>query len=154
MTKSEVLQLYNNLNQLGKLSGVKFSYAVARNLALLKPEVEAINKTLEPSKEFLEWDKERVALAQEYSKKDEKGEPVIVGNRYVMENEKTFNKELEKKQKNHKSAIDAREKQIEEYMKLLEEKSEEIKLFKVKLEHIPEAITTQQMNGIVDIVEE
>ena len=154
MTKSEVLQLYNNLNQLGKLSGVKFSYAVARNLALLKPEVEAINKTLEPSKEFLEWDKERVALAQEYSKKDEKGEPVIVGNRYVMENEKTFNKELEKKQKNHKSAIDAREKQIEEYMKLLEEKTDEIKLYKIKLEHIPESITTQQMNGIVDIVEE
>src|SRR3990167_6316664 len=154
MTKSEVLQLYNNLNQLGKLSGVKFSYAVARNLALLKPEVEAINKTLEPSKEFLEWDKERVALAQEYSKKDEKDKPVIVGNRYVMENEKTFNKELEKKQKNHKSAIDAREKQIEEYMKLLEEKTDEIKLYKIKLEHIPESITTQQMNGIVDIVEE
>ena len=154
MTKSEVLQLYNNLNQLGKLSGVKFSYAVARNLALLKPEVEAINKTLEPSKEFLEWDKERVALAQEYSKKDEKDKPIVEGNRYVMENEKTFNKELEKKQKNHKSAIDAREKQIEEYMKLLEEKTDEIKLYKIKLEHIPESITTQQMNGIVDIVEE
>src|SRR3990167_2149607 len=119
MTKGQLVELFSTLNTLGKLQGVKFTYAVARNIAALKNEVEAINKSLEPSSEFMVYDKERVELAQKFAKKDEKDKPLTENNRYVMEDEKGFDKAFAKLQEKHKEVIEKREKQFKDYIELL-----------------------------------
>lgn len=159
MKKSEALVLYRNLNQLGGLTGVRFSYAIAKNVNLLKGEIESLDKAMEPAKEFMEFEKERVELVEKYAEKDENGKPKkeVAPNgsqQYVMNTgEKKFQKEFDELKKKHKDAVEAREKQIEEYTKLLSTDSDFVP-HKVKLEDVPKDVNARQMAGIYEIVEE
>jgi len=159
MKKSEVLLLYRSLNQLGALSGAKFSYAIAKNINILKGEVEALDKALEPDEKFQEFEKQRVALLEKYAEKDDTGKPKKEGTeggseQYVMgDNLKRFEKEFEVLKKDHKDAVDARDVQIEEYTKLLETDIE-INLHRLKMEDVPETITTRQLAGIYEIIDD
>ena len=114
MKKNEILQLYRALNTLGQLQGVKFSYSISRNLAILKPEIEALEKASTASEEFIEMDKERIKLVEEYAEKDEKGKPKKKGNEYVIPEDKKedFENAFEAFKIEHKELYDAREKQI------------------------------------------
>ena len=159
MKKSGILSLYRSLNQLGALSGVKFSYAIAKNINNIKNEVESIDKALEPDEKFQEFEKERVVLLEKYAEKDDNGKPKKEmsengSEQYVMgEGLKKFEKEFDILKKTHKEAVDARDKQIEDYNKLLETDSD-VTLHKLKMEDIPEAITTRQLAGIYEIIDE
>src|SRR3990167_5070475 len=126
MLKKEILQLYRALNTLGQLQGVKFAYAVSRNLAILKPEIEALEKASSPTPEFMEMDKERIKLVEEHAEKDEQGKPKKKGNEYVIPEDKKedFENAFEAFKLEHKELFDAREKQIEEYNALLQTESE------------------------------
>ena len=153
MKKSEILQLFRNLNTLGQLQGVKFAYAASKNLAILKPEIEALEKASAASPEFMEMDKERIKLVEEYAEKDEKGKPKKKGNEYVIPEDKKedFENAFEAFKLEHKELYDAREKQVEEYNALLETESD-IKLHKVNLADVPQNITVQQMHAISSFV--
>jgi len=153
MKKNEILTLFRNLNTLGQLQGVRFAYAVSRNLAVLKPEIEALEKASFPTPEFLEMDKERIKLVEEYAEKDEKGNPKKKGNEYVIPEDKQgdFKNAFEVFKLEHKELFDAREKQIDEYNALLQTESE-VKLHKVSLADVPQKITVQQMNSISSFV--
>lgn len=151
------MNLYRNLNQLGNLSGVKFAYAVARNINLLKSEIESLDKALQPPEEFMEFEKERIALVEKYAEKDEKGKPKIevAGNgaqQYVMEESgNKFQKEFETLKGKHKKAVEAREKQIDDYTKLLTTESD-FKPHMLKLEDLPKEINARQTSGIYEIL--
>lgn len=159
MTKGEALTLYRNLNQLGNLSGVKFSYAVARNLNLLKAEIESLEKSVELPEAFKAFDKERVALVEQYAEKDEKGKPKKEkaengAEQYVMgQNEEEFKKEFDALKEKHKEAVELREKQFEEYTRLLTTDTD-VSLYKIKLDMVPEGISARQMAGIYEIISE
>ena len=155
MKKSEILSLYRALNTLGQLQGVKFAYGVSKNVAILKPEIEALEKASAASPEFMEMDKERIKLVEEHAEKDEKGKPKKKGNEYVISEDKKedFENAFEAFKLEHKELYDAREKQIEEYNALLETESE-VKLHKVNLADVPQNITVQQMHTISSFVED
>src|SRR3990167_4353444 len=155
MKKTEIIQLYRNLNTLGQLQGVKFAYSISRNLAILKPEIEALEKASSPTPEFLEMDKERIKLVEEHAEKDEKGKPKKKGNEYVIPEDKKedFENAFEAFKLEHKELFDAREKQIEEYNELLQTESE-VKLYKVNLVDVPQNITVQQMHSISSFVDD
>lgn len=160
MTKGQSISLYKNLNDLGSLQGVKFAYAISRNINKLKSEMESIDKTLQLPEKYKEFDTARVGLAEKYADKDENGKPkkeksANGSEQFIISivNQKKFDKEFEAIKKEHQEAVDLRDKQIEEYTKLLEEEST-VEFYKIKLEHVPESITTKQLNGIYDIIEE
>ncbi len=165
MTKGETVNLYANLKKLGTLRGVKFAYAVAKNTALLDTEVEALKKALEMTEEFKKYDDARVKLAEEYSKKDEKGKPVllkttnergeIVREEYDLaeETKAEWEEKFETLKLEHKEAIDARDAQIQEQNELLKTEST-LTFHKIKLADVPVDITSAQMGFIYEIVEE
>ena len=159
MTKGEALVLFKNLNQLGNLNGVKFAYAVARNISLLKSELESLEKSMELPESFKKFDTERIELVEKYADKDENGKPKKEkaengSEQYVMgKEEKKFEKEFAILRTKHKEAVNLREKQIEEYTKLLTTDSQ-VGLYKIKLDDIPSEITARQMAGIYEIVED
>lgn len=154
LTKKEVLDLHNGLHAVGNLSGVKFAYAVSKNIAKLKSEVVAFQEAYVPLPEFLAYEKERFALAEEYAKKiDGKAQKTIENGveRFVIENEKVFEKKLEALKKKHKKVVDAREKQIKDFEELMKEEIE-IDLYQVLVSDIPEGISAKQMTSILPIV--
>lgn len=158
MKRTEIVNLYNGLNSVGNLVGVIFGYAVNKNLAILKPEIEALQKALTPSEKFLEYDVKRVDIVKKYAKKDEKGEFVLleVGGKKsydVAGQEDTVENEVKPLKEEYKAAIEDNEKQMIEYNTLLEQESN-VELYKVKLENVPKDITAAQMTAIFPIVEE
>lgn len=138
MTKEKILVLYKGLNSVGNLIGVKFAYAVSKNLNLLMPEVNALNKAGES------YNNARLELCKQYSKKDENNEPIILNNEYQLADKKAFDE----------AAIKLKEiPEYRDYLQLLEE-STELNLFKVKLDDVPKNISVYQMYSIDLIVEE
>jgi len=157
MKNKELLELMSNLNACSDLIGVKFAYGVARNKSMLKGLIESLDEATKPSKEFSEYDQQRMELAKKYSQKDENGEPKteVVDNfgnsKFVMEDEKTFNVELEKLRKKYKKALDERKKQDDDFQALLEEESK-FKPYLIEEKDIPKDISAGQLSGIFEII--
>lgn len=153
MKKREARQLFINLRTLGELKGVKFAYGITKNINKLKPEIEALDKALEPTKEFQEFDKKRVELVKKHSRVDENGKPILKeDNNYDVVNMGLFEKEFEELKKENQEVWDARLAQIEEFNKLLDEEIN-IEFYKIKLENVPENISTAQMSIITELIE-
>lgn len=153
MTNQEILNMSDALEKVNKLSGIKFAYAMAKNINLVKSEIETFRETLKPTNEFNEYENKRIELAKKYAKKDEKGVPMIKGNEYDVEDRDAFEKEYEELKAENKEIIDAREKQVKDFESFLKEESK-LSLHKIKSVDIPENITTEQLSGIMSLVED
>ena len=134
MKNKDLFNLFNSLCNLSNLKGIKFSYGIIKNKKNIKNEIEILQNIIKPSQEFIEFDKEREKLCKKYSKKDEKGEIIIKNNNYDIKSEckEIFNKEFDDLKEQNKEFIIKREKQLEEYNKLLEEECN-IELHKIKI---------------------
>lgn len=152
MTWRALGDLYQGLLAVNNLTGAKFAYAVARNLSLLKEDVEVLKKAISMSKEYAEYELKRVELAEK-SAVIENGKPKIVNDEYEIKDEESFKVELDKLQETHKQAIDDRKKQLIELEKLLKEEME-VDVHIISQDIVPEAINTKQMAGILPIIKE
>lgn len=153
MKNIDVIKLNNALGVVGKLIGVKFAYAVNRNINVLKPIMESIQKAVAPKEEYEAYEKGRISLAEKMATKGKDKKPLIENNQYVLDDTEAFDKELKKLQTIHKKAIDDRKQQEKEAEKLAEEEVK-VELFKVKMSDIPPMISVEQMAGIYQLIEE
>lgn len=153
MTKKDAVELYINLKKLGNLKGVKFAYGISRNVALLKPEIESLDKAQAPTEEYQKFDSLRLEIVKRFAKKDEKGEPIVKDNNYEMENQATFDSAFDALKFEHKEVWDARLKQLDEYNELLKSESSVV-LYKIALNDVPGDINVTQMYSINTIVED
>lgn len=151
MTNKKVFELYDAFFTLKGLKGVQLNYAIARNTDYLKSEVEAMKKTLEASDGFKKYDEARIALAKKHAQKDEKGNPVIIGNEFQLEDKEVFDKEFAALKEEHKKEIEERQTQLKDFEKLLEEESS-IEFHKIPVSTLPEDITTEQMVALLPII--
>ncbi len=148
-TKFKIEELFKNLTLIGQkdLPGAKFNYALIKNLNLLRPVVEAMDKVKTDSKPYMEYQTKRVELAKKYSKKNEDGSPVMENNSFTIENIKEFTEEHAKLAEEYKDQL----KEIDDLYK-----QEELVLgfpHTIKLELVPESIKTTELNSIYDIIE-
>jgi hypothetical protein len=79
----------------------------------------------------IKFEEERKLLLESFSEKDETGKPIIKDNKYNIKDLDSYNKEFN----------------------TLKEEKEEVNLFKISMEEIPENITVSQMSGIFPIIE-
>lgn len=152
MKNKELLELYEFLHKIN-LKGVKFSYAIAKNIALIKPEVESLQKSIDMTEEYKEFDAKRIELAKKHAKKDKNGEPLVVDKNYVPGNEAELEKEFAVLKEENKELVEARKKQMDEFNELLD-KQNDVKLYKINIKDIPEEISSQQMTQIFQLIEE
>lgn len=155
MKRKDLLGFHKGLLSASKFSGVKFAYAVARNLSKISEEMEALQKAQMPSDAFLKYDKERVELVLKYAERDTQGNPVVVNNQYTILSKKKM--EFEAKgaelEASHKDVLDAYKAHQKEFDALLEG-SCEFNLVKVKSEVLPEDITGETLSLILPMIEE
>lgn len=166
MTKGELIELSRVLYQVIKLSGAKFAYGVKRNIDLTKPEIEALDKAMAPSEDFMklqeEFESQRIEIVEKYANKDSEGKPLkkmaeLNGKQvevYDMDPEKSkiSNEECESAMKaKNPEVYEARLKQLKDYEEILKE---EVKVaffpYTVNLSEVPDGITGIQMNFLVD----
>jgi len=154
ITKRQLIDLFEGLQRVGNLTGVKFAYAVSKNLSKMTPEIDAIKEAYKPHIDFLEYEKKRSLLAKKYSVKVG-GEPQIKTvqgvNSFVISNKKDFEKEIKVLQKKYKTVIAKRENQLKDIESLFGEKIV-IGLHKILVDDVPENITAKQMTDIFLII--
>lgn len=154
MKNIEVLNLFQGLDSLKDLSGVKFTYGVMRNREILKPIFNSIVEAEKIKDEKVEKLNEEIRkLAIEHAKKDEKGNAIVENGTIVLENVKDLNKKIEKLKEEDEESFKMREKHLEAYNEfLLEELKEEPEFFLIDLEDVPETITHEQMKIIYPLI--
>lgn len=159
MTRNQLSVFFNGLCSVAKMVGVQFAYAVAKNKAHCEQEIKAMEEAGKPTEEYQEYEKERKELCEKHALKDEHGRPRVetlspVVQRYVgLEENEKFQKELEKLNKKHQKVLDAREKQVKDYLKFCEEEIE-IDVHQIALDVVPEKITVGQLEEIMPMIKE
>lgn len=156
--------MYLALNNLTGMKGVKFAYGVSKNLAKLKGHAEAMDKAKEVSEEFMNYENARIEIVEKHAEKDERGRAVktsftddrgIAREEYFVKDEKALEKAVDPLKKKNKKVIEDRDTQLKDFNKLLKEEATEVPEFhKIKLSEVPAEITTDQMHGIMAIIEE
>lgn len=153
MNNNKIIELFNALTKIKDLIGIKFNYAIAKNIATLKPEIEAIQRSYEATEDFNKYEIERVELAKKHSKKGDNDEPLLInGNQFDIEDLKAFQTEFNELKEKHKEVITIREKQLKEVEEFLLKESN-IELHKIKMEDIPKEIKTEDMAAIYCLIE-
>jgi len=150
MTNLEAIQLKHSLERIN-LPGLKLNYAIVKNLGKLEAEIKLFESLTRQSEGFEGFEKERIGLAEKHAKKNEVGEPIVDGNRYVIESLDKFNHELKLLQEANREEIEGRQKQLSDYAKFLEEQCQ-IEIHKVSVAQLPENITTQEMRALAPML--
>lgn len=159
MKNKNVLSIYQGLQSCANLTGVKFAYAIAKNIYKIKTEIEIMNETLKASENYRIYDKKRSELAEKNAEKNKDGTPKSTINKtngqeeFVIGDKKAFEKELEALKEEYKEEIEKREEQIKSYQDFLEEESP-LELHRINSEELPKEITAGQLSSIMEIVDE
>jgi hypothetical protein len=114
LTKREILELDAQFEQaIAQTKNVPFKvvYALSVNSKTIREAAEIIKKTLEPTKEFIEYNEKRIELAKSLADKDEVGEPILIGEEnnkrfQMIEHLEEFNTKLNELIAEYKEAID------------------------------------------------
>lgn len=161
MKKVDLYPLRAGLRAVGKYKGVKFAYAVAKNLRLVDQEIADMEKAREPSEEFQKFEREKMDLSGKFAKLDEKGKPITVGQPDAMgrmgvliEDVETFNKEYKELVEKYNGCVKEQDEKEKEFKKFIEETDAGVHLHTIKEEVLPQDITPDHLGGILDIIEE
>ena len=152
MKRKDLFRLKDGLDNVSYLSGVKFAYAIIKNKKMIEQELITLQEIIKPSPEIEEYEKNRIAICEKHCKRDENNQLKIQNNTYDIEDMDTFNKDIEELKKKNKKVLDNRQKQADEYNKLLEEDIE-IPFVLIKQDDLPNSLSASQMEQIFEIIE-
>lgn len=153
MKNKDLIRIYEGLNAVKKLAGVKFAYAVAKNLKLLTSEIENLQEGIKPTREIDLYEEERIEMCKKHAKKEEQGKPVINGGEYVIIDISAFNTELETLKEKYKKDLELQKEHLAEYTKMLDEDTSLV-LHQVSIDVVPDGITGEQLEAIFEIIKD
>ncbi len=158
MKKAELYAFKRGLESVGDLVGIKFAYAIAKNLRRISAEIKLFDKATAPSEEFTEYERKRIALAAEHSETDERGRPIVMAlpsgeNSYQIVDMPLFQTDLLEIRAGHEKAISDREDQMRRHEEFLDEESE-LRLYQIPLDTVPHKISAAQMTAIWPIIKD
>jgi len=156
MINRKLKDIHNGIVSCQDLPGVKFSYAMAKNKKKIEGESANFQEAMKMSEEYQKYDKERITLAEKHSKKDKDGNPITITN---IQGAKSFDIiDMDKFEKDfavikgkNKEVLNKRVKQMEEFEKLMDEEVK-IKLTTVKIDDLPQEITTKQIEALNELI--
>jgi hypothetical protein len=170
--RKEVATLLDGINSINssKLK-VKTVFDLVVNKKRLTTEAENIKEThkeifedSEFANQIKEFDKKRIAICEEFSEKDDRGNakkiklPPVNGRPQeeydiLPEKKNEFEKQVSELKKQYQSAFDQEKVKIEEIQNFLEEEVE-LELKKIKLEDLPDPMTINQMSLLFPIIKQ
>ena len=135
------------LSNVTELKGVKFAYTVIKNKKKIEEEIKLLEEVVKASEGFSIYEQQRIQLCELHCEKDENGRPVISENKYKILDVEKFDGELGQLKDKYMSDILERERQINEYNRMLEEDID-INLSKLDFNDIPTDISITQLESI------
>ena len=132
-TKGELVNIINGLFAVQNLKGKEFSLIVSKNIKILKDSLQDLEDAGKPSEEFMK-------LAEQV-------------NEIANKNEDDAKEKIDQIEKDNQELVDARRVQMDKVTKMMEAKAS-AKLHIINEELLPEDITAQQINKLIDIIED
>ena len=126
MTNQELVALLKGLYSVQEVPGLKFALVVAKNQRVLKAELEDLETISKPSEDFMKLSQEVAKLGQDQEA-------------------------ISKLEKKNKKTIEARKKQMDEVNALMPD-TQDIELWCVGEDILPDEISASQLNGIFPIL--
>jgi len=176
MKNTQIIALYNILDNKRKTKITNFSYGVEKNLSILEKDINVFKEIYKPSSEFLEYDnllkEKQLELCKKHARKDEKGKPIskieqvldannkVIGEKtkYDIEDLNKFGDELKEEKslldEKYKEVIDIREKQIIDANKIIEDGETEISVFKIKSVYLPSDLDADEIKALSPVLED
>ncbi len=142
MKNQELIDMFNSLDKLDRLSGPAFTRYISALRQKLSSEMINLRKAGAPTDKFMEYEKKRIDLCTKYAKVNEKNEPVEQNKMFVIKDGFTeiFNDELNKLKEEYKEILEDRKAQLVELSDFLNRESE-VELPTIIENDIPENIT-------------
>ena len=155
LLNKDLISLLEGLKKVGDLKGVKFAYAVAKNLSFIETEVIALQASIKPNESIQAYENERIALCKSFNKKTDEGTPVIHNNEYVIDESvrPVFDEKMKALNEAHSKVLDERKDAVKDFNELMEEESD-VDLHFIHIDLIPEDITANQLSDIHWIIED
>jgi len=181
LTNDDCITVYNGLSEIVQpefadikdlpdreqyIYHIKFVYAVSYNKRILKDIVDSLQETSKAKKEYEDYLAERDKLLQRYSVKDDNGAPRerveqlgagLMRRSYIVPDladpATTASKAIKKLEEKSKDIIDQREKQQEDFKKLLKEKPKKLDLKFVTWGMIPRGLQPQWMDAVMFMID-
>lgn len=147
MKRRDLYAYIDALSNVTELKGVKFAYTVIKNKKKIEEEIKLLEEVVKASEGFSIYEGERIRLCELHCEKDDNGVPVISEQKYKIIDVEKFDTELNTLKEKFMTVILERERQINEYNKMLDENIE-INLSKIDYVDIPTDISISQLESI------
>lgn len=145
MTREQLVRMGGALKSVMSMEGVKFAYAVVKNLKLIEGEIADLQKAVAIPEGMIAFEKARIELCEKMCQRDAEGKPVIENGAFAgLDKDPEFIKALEVLKVEHAEALAKRSAQEEQYKKLMAEEIE-VKLHKVKVADLPSKLNANQL---------
>lgn len=154
MKNYKILELSERINfysqSLKNLKGAKFAYTIVKNIAILQEEAKTMSSLIQQTDSYKEYEKERVALCEQFSKKEDDGSIAKkdLGNgrfEYVIDmQDPAWISAITSLNTKYKSDIEEYDKKITDYNKFLNDEST-ITLNTLGFDDIPSDISVELM---------
>ncbi len=150
MKNKDLVNLYQSLTLIeDRKYSVKFSFFVAKNKLSMKDDFSILEEARKPDVKFIEYDTKRAKLAFDMADKDEKGQPNVENNSFVIvENIEQFKTDLDALKKEYSAIIKKQQKNFDDYKELLEDDIEYTGL-KIDIKDVPDEIEPAVLESLL-----
>lgn len=153
MKRRDLFPLEQMLSQLAESAKTKFSFAIHKNMKLIKAETDSVREINKPVDGMRNFDIDRLALCEEMADKMEDGKAKIENNAYVIADMAAFEAKLLIVKEKHAEAIKQQQAKEAALQVILDEEVE-INLHKILVDDLPDNLTVAQINVLESIIRE
>src|SRR5271157_990953 len=107
-----MINLINNIQNMKDLEFIslefknKFAYALTVNTRKIQQHLKDLSETRQNDVKWIEYDKKRLDLCKQHAKKNDKNEPVLIGNSYDgLQGNKEFDADIKQLQQEYKDNL-------------------------------------------------
>jgi hypothetical protein len=147
MKRKEIFDNIQALNSVSELKGVKFSYSVIKNKKKIEEEIKVLEEIIKPTNRYSAYESQRIQICEKHAEKDINNKAIIEDNKFKILDMTTFDIELNALKNDYLDDISEREKQIDEYNRMLDDDIE-LDYTKIGFNDFPNDITPKQLETI------
>lgn len=158
LTKGDLFRIRDGLIALDEYRGLKFAYAVAKNLRFVESEIKLVEGVNAWSKEFTQYQEARKEIVLSFAQKDKQGNPIVLSQhgadlRIKLTDDDACTKETEALEEKHADLIKEQEEKDEEFKDLLKDPAE-VKFYIIPKKLVPDTISCKHLRGVFEVVEQ
>ena len=155
LTRKEVVDMFVCLKEMGdsQKSNKWFSYTKMVNEDELENKAKAIIEISKPKEDYLRYMNERTDILNKYAQRDDDGNVITLNDNVKIDKYKVkeCQNELNDLDVKYKDAIEERNKNLDEYYKILETEIE-VNIETVPFEYVPENISVQDLKSLKKMI--